>query len=65
MNFYLIFKENGSQLRKDILQGKYKPKSVRRVEIPEPDKGVRLLGIPTVIDRMIKASHCPTTNPHI
>ena len=61
MNFYLIFKENGNQLRKDILLGKYKPKTVRRVEIPKPDKGVRLLGIPTVIDRMIKASHCPTT----
>jgi len=47
-------KENGNQLRKDILQGKYKPKSVRRVEILTPDKGVRLLGIPTVTDRMIQ-----------
>jgi len=55
-------KENGKQLRKDILRGKYRPKSVRRVEISKSDRGVRLLGIPTVIDRMIKASHCPTTN---
>jgi len=55
-------RENGNQLRKDILQGKYKPKSVRRAEIAKSDRGVRLLGIPTVIDRMIKASHCPTTN---
>jgi len=38
-------KENGNQLRKDILEGKYKPKSVRRVETLTPDKGVRLLGI--------------------
>jgi len=38
-------KENGNQLRKDILEGKYKPKSVRRVEILTPDRGARLLGI--------------------
>ena len=65
MNFCLTFKENGNQLRKDILEGKYKPKSVRRVAIPKSGRGVRQLGIPTVIDRMIKASHCPTTNPDI
>ena len=47
-------KENGNQLRKDILKGKYKPKSVRRVEISKSDRGVRLLGIPIVIDRMIQ-----------
>ena len=58
-------KENGNQLRKDILKGKYKPKSVRRAEISKSDRGVRLLGIPTVTDRMIKTSHCPTTNPDI
>ena len=62
MNFYLTFKENGDQLRKDILQGKYKPKSVRRAKISKSDRGVRLLGIPTVTDRMIKTGHCPTTN---
>jgi len=45
MNFYLTFKENGNQLRKDILKGKYKPKSVRRAEILKSDRGVRLLGI--------------------
>ncbi len=38
-------KDNGNQLRKDILQGKYKPKSVRRAEILKSDRGVRLLGI--------------------
>jgi retron-type reverse transcriptase len=38
-------KEHGNQLRKDILQGKYKPKSVRRAEILKSDGGVRLLGI--------------------
>jgi len=47
-------KENGDQLRQDLLQGKYQPKSVRRAEIPKAGKGVRRLGIPTVIDRMIQ-----------
>ena len=56
-------KENGNQLRKDILQGKYKPKSVRRAEISKSDRGVRILGIPTVIDRMIQQAIAQQLTP--
>jgi len=56
-------KENGNQLRKDILQGKYRPKSVRRAEILKSDRGVRLLGIPTVTDRMIQQAIAQQLTP--
>ena len=43
------------KIKQEILDGKYLPKPVRRVEIPKPDgTGVRQLGIPTVMDRIIQ-----------
>ena len=47
-------KQNGESLKASILEGTYRPSPVRRVEIPKPDGGKRLLGIPTAIDRMIQ-----------
>ena len=41
-------------VKSKLLEGKYNPSPVRRVEIPKPDGGIRLLGIPTVQDRMIQ-----------
>src|SRR6202045_2088133 len=41
-------------IREQLLSGTYKPKPVKRVEIPKPDGGVRKLGIPTVLDRFIQ-----------
>lgn len=48
-------KENGSNLVQTIRDGKYRPKPVRRVEIPKEEKDkVRKLGIPTVVDRVVQ-----------
>jgi RNA-directed DNA polymerase len=41
-------------IREQLLSGTYKPKPVKRVEIPKPDGGVRKLGIPTVLDRFVQ-----------
>jgi retron-type reverse transcriptase len=41
-------KEHKDEIIRRIIKGKYKPMPVRRVEIPKPDGGVRLLGLPTV-----------------
>lgn len=41
-------------LRDKLLKGTYVPSPVRRVEIPKPSGGLRMLGIPTVQDRFIQ-----------
>jgi RNA-directed DNA polymerase len=46
--------EEINQLKQEVLSWKYKPTPVKRVEIPKPDgKGVRLLGIPIIKDRVL------------
>lgn len=48
-------REHWSAIKEDLLQGRYEPSPVLKVEIPKPDgKGMRLLGIPTVQDRLIQ-----------
>ena len=47
-------KEHWPAIREQLLSGAYKPQPVKRVEIPKPDGGVRQLGIPTVLDRMVQ-----------
>ncbi|MBT7702084.1 MAG: group II intron reverse transcriptase/maturase [Verrucomicrobia bacterium] len=42
------------EIKAELLAGVYKPQPVRRKEIEKPDGGVRLLGIPTVLDRLIQ-----------
>lgn len=47
--------EHWERIRSEILRGTYQPSPVRRVEILKPDGGgVRLLGIPTVLDRLLQ-----------
>jgi RNA-directed DNA polymerase len=53
-NLRMHIVENWSSIKEAILMGTYEPMPVRRVEIPKPDGGVRLLGIPTVTDRLIQ-----------
>jgi RNA-directed DNA polymerase len=56
-------KQHGASLKQEILEGRYQPSPVRRVEIPKPDGGIRLLGIPTVVDRMIQQAIAQVLNP--
>ncbi|WP_436323382.1 group II intron reverse transcriptase/maturase [Vibrio cidicii] len=45
---------NGQALRQSLLDGSYQPQPVLGVEIPKPNGGVRQLGIPTVLDRIVQ-----------
>ena len=55
--------ENWDSLRETLRTGNYQPSPVRRVEIPKPSGGVRLLGIPTVTDRFIQQAIAQVLTP--
>ena len=47
-------REHWPDIRSQLLAGAYRPQPVKRVEIPKPDGGVRKLGVPCVVDRLIQ-----------
>ena len=47
-------REHWAEIKEQILNGSYEPRPVRRVDIPKPGGGTRMLGIPTVLDRLIQ-----------
>lgn len=47
-------KKHWLEIRQKLTEGRYKPSPVRKVEIPKDGNGKRMLGIPTVIDRLIQ-----------
>jgi RNA-directed DNA polymerase len=51
------------EIRAALDQQTYQPSAVRRVEIPKPDGGVRLLGIPTVLDRLLQQAMAQALTP--
>ena len=55
--------EHRDRLRQRILDGKYRPKAVRRVDIPKDKGKTRQLGIPTVVDRVIQQAICQVLVP--
>jgi len=61
-------RENWDNIKERIRKRNYKPQPVLRVEIPKPGGGVRKLGIPSVVDRIIEQAIVqritPITEPH-
>jgi RNA-directed DNA polymerase len=47
-------REYWPSIKEDLLAGRYEPSPIRKVEIPKPGGGMRQLGIPTVLDRLIQ-----------
>lgn len=56
-------REHREELLRSIRDGSYRPNPVRRKEIPKPDGGVRKLGIPTVVDRIIQQAIAQQLKP--
>jgi group II intron reverse transcriptase/maturase len=58
-----FLREHWARLREELLQGHYRPQPVRRAEIPKPGGGMRQLGIPAVLDRLIQQALLQVLTP--
>jgi RNA-directed DNA polymerase len=54
---------NWAVIKESLLKGEYQPQAVKGVEIPKPGGGMRQLGIPTVLDRLIQQALHQRLNP--
>lgn len=57
------WRRHGRMIVSQLLSGTYQPAPVKRVEIPKPDGGVRQLGIPAVVDRVIQQAFLQVLQP--
>jgi len=55
--------EHWPQVRSQLEAGTYRPQPVRRVEIPKPSGGTRVLGVPTALDRLIQQALAQVLTP--
>ena len=51
------------RIRGELLRAEYKPQPVKRIDIPKPGGGLRMLGVPTVIDRLIQQAMLQILGP--
>jgi RNA-directed DNA polymerase len=62
-DFAEFARSHWAEIRQQLERGSYQPQSVRRVSIPKPGGGERLLGIPTVVDRVIQQAIAQVLTP--
>lgn len=58
-----LLRDHWQQIRKALLDGTYMPSPVKRHELPKPGGGTRVLGIPTVLDRLIQQAVLQVLQP--
>jgi RNA-directed DNA polymerase len=56
-------RDHWPEIREQLLSGEYRPQPVDRVEIPKPGGGMRKLGVPTVVDRLIQQAILQVLQP--